>query len=100
THQPDWGSAFIHLGGPEVPTVASLMQYLVSFRGENHFHEEVCEMIYSRLWHRFAPESLAVTCVYTRRGGIDICPIRTSHPALMPMHLTTVSQLSQRLPRQ
>jgi 7-cyano-7-deazaguanine reductase len=47
-------------------------------RKENHFHEEICECIYKRLWDLLKPEELMVTCLYTRRGGIDINPTRAS----------------------
>jgi len=100
THQPDWGSAFIHINGQQLPSPESLLQYLVSIRNENHFHEEICEMIYKRLWDIFNPEELVVTCIYTRRGGIDICPCRASHTHLLPQHLTNAKQLSSKLLRQ
>lgn len=100
TFQPDWGSAFIFLKGRNTPDNTALLKYLVSIRNENHFHEEICEMIYKRLWDQFSPEKLMVTCVYTRRGGIDICPVRTSHPELMPTHLIHERQLMRKLLRQ
>jgi len=100
TYQPDWGSAFIYIKGNKLPTQASLLQYLVSIRNENHFHEEICEMIYKRLWDIFHPEELAVTCIYTRRGGIDICPIRVSHKDLIPFHLVNAQKMSVKLLRQ
>lgn len=100
THQPDWGSAFIHIKSTRLPDVKSLMQYLVSFRNENHFHEEICEMIYKRLWDILQPEELAVTCIYTRRGGIDICPARASHRHLLPRILGNQTVLSHKLHRQ
>jgi 7-cyano-7-deazaguanine reductase len=59
------------------------MEYLVSFRKENHFHEEVVEMIYKRFSDIFNPEKLMVAAMYTRRGGIDINPIRASHLELL-----------------
>jgi 7-cyano-7-deazaguanine reductase len=100
TFQPDWGSAFIHLKGKQIPDKSSLLKYLVSIRNENHFHEEICEMIYKRLWDQFSPDELMVSCIYTRRGGIDICPVRTSSPALMPTHLIHERQLMRKLLRQ
>ena len=100
TGQPDWGSVFISIAGNSVPAIPSLMQYLVSFRNENHFHEEVCEMIYKRLWDLFSPGKLAVTCIYTRRGGIDICPVRASTPLLFPEYLVSPHHVSPKLPRQ
>ena len=100
TFQPDWGSAFIYMKGEKKPDELSLLKYLVSFRNENHFHEEVCEMIYKRLWDTYKPEELVVTCIYTRRGGIDITPVRVSHAHLLPENLTNVDVLSKKLMRQ
>ncbi|MCF8363179.1 MAG: NADPH-dependent 7-cyano-7-deazaguanine reductase QueF [Prolixibacteraceae bacterium] len=76
THQPDWGSLFISMKGEKLPTPESFLQYIVSLRNENHFHEEICEMVFKRLIDNFAPEKLMVACMYTRRGGIDINPVR------------------------
>jgi 7-cyano-7-deazaguanine reductase len=100
THQPDWGSAFIHIKSNVTPDLASILKYLVSFRNENHFHEEICEMIYKRLWDKYKPEELMVTCIYTRRGGIDICPVRASDQHLFPKQLASPEQLSEKLLRQ
>lgn len=100
THQPDWGSAFIYIKGNMLPDKLSLLKYLVSIRNENHFHEEICEMIYKRLVDAFAPEDLMVTTIYTRRGGIDICPVRASKASLLPLALTSADQLSKKLIRQ
>ena len=100
TFQPDWGSAFILMKGSKIPERSALLQYLVSIRNENHFHEEICEMIYKRLWDLFSPDQLMVTCIYTRRGGIDICPARASQPGLLPQNLINPNQLSLKLLRQ
>ena len=100
TRQPDWGSAYIFMKGNNIPSSDSLLKYLVSIRDENHFHEEICEMIYQRLWTLFSPEKLMVTCIYTRRGGIDICPVRVSDVELFPKYLGNNRQLSAKLIRQ
>ena len=76
THQPDYGTLFIWYTGMQVPTEESLYKYLVSFRGENHFHEEIVEQIFVDLNEQFNPAGLAVCAMYTRRGGIDINPVR------------------------
>lgn len=78
TNQPDWGDVYIHIKGEKSVTPESLLQYIVSMRKENHFHEEVAECIYKRLWDLLSPEELFVACLYTRRGGIDINPVRAS----------------------
>lgn len=84
TNQPDWGDVFIYIKGDKVPTYESIAKYIVSHRTVSHFHEEICEMIYAHLTEAFAPEQLMVACLYTRRGGIDINPIRASHSMLVP----------------
>ena len=77
TNQPDWGDVYIVINGAETVDPESLLQYIVSMRKENHFHEEICECIYKRLWDLLGtPKELLVACLYTRRGGIDINPVR------------------------
>jgi len=83
TSQPDWGDVYIHYKGPYELNQTSLLQYIVSFRDECHFHEEICETIYKRLYDLAKPEELMVSCLYVRRGGIDINPIRANSPGLL-----------------
>jgi 7-cyano-7-deazaguanine reductase len=78
TNQPDWGDVYVHINGYDTVSPESLLRYIVSLRKENHFHEEICEMIYKRLYEILAPEELFVACLYTRRGGIDINPMRAN----------------------
>lgn len=78
TNQPDWGDVYIHIKGERAVTPESLLKYIVSMRKENHFHEEIAECIYKRLFDLLQPEELFVACLYTRRGGIDINPVRAS----------------------
>lgn len=80
THQPDFGDAFIYYKSKKHIDETSLVKYLCSFRSEYHFHEECCEMIYKRLFDILNEnDELFVCALYTRRGGIDICPIRYNH---------------------
>lgn len=79
THQPDFGDAFIYYKSKKHITEDSLVKYLSSFRSEFHFHEECVEMIYKRLSDILdKDDELFVCALYTRRGGIDICPVRMS----------------------
>jgi len=87
TSQPDWGDVFIYMKGDTEVVSESLLKYIVSFRDECHFHEEICETIYKRLWDIAKPEQLAVSCLYVRRGGIDINPTRVSHEHLLDSSL-------------
>ena len=100
TKQPDWGSVYIRMKANRLPNNVSLLKYIVSLRNENHFHEEICEMIYKRLWDLFQPEILAVSCIYTRRGGIDICPSRANKAEYLPEFIHDHKVLTRKLLRQ
>lgn len=100
TGQPDWGSIYIHFKGNRQPDKASLLKYIVSLRNENHFHEEICEMTFKRLTDLYQPDILMVCCLYTRRGGIDICPARANKANFLPDHLGNSQILTQRSFRQ
>ncbi|MGV3570001.1 MAG: NADPH-dependent 7-cyano-7-deazaguanine reductase QueF [Ramlibacter sp.] len=91
TGQPDWGSIQIRYTGPQVEQ-GGLLQYLVSFRNHNEFHEQCVERIFMDLWRRCKPTKLAVYARYTRRGGLDINPLRTSHPMALPANVRTARQ--------
>lgn len=96
THQPDWGTVYIRLSAKRLPAYKSLLRYIVSFRNEYHFHEEICEIIYQRLHDLFTPDKLMVACVYTRRGGINICPVRANTPELLPPFLCDLHAITDR----
>lgn len=78
TSQPDWGDVFIYIKSKNAIDAHSIKNYIISFRDECHFHEEICECIYKRLNDAFEPSELLVMCLYARRGGIDINPVRAS----------------------
>ena len=100
TNQPDWGDLFVQMTTKHEIELSSIMEYLVSFRKENHFHEEVVEMIYKRFWDIFEPTSLMVAAMYTRRGGIDINPIRASHRDLIDKTLVSLKVMVEKTLRQ
>lgn len=83
TAQPDTGDVYIHIKGNKTIDPISLLEYIVSFRDECHFHEEICEAIYKRLYDLLQPKELAVRCLYARRGGWDINPERVSDSKLI-----------------
>ncbi|MBY8048874.1 NADPH-dependent 7-cyano-7-deazaguanine reductase QueF [Vibrio fluvialis] len=80
TNQPDWGSVEIAYRGPKIDREA-LLRYIVSFREHNEFHEQCVERIFTDISHYCHPEHLTVLARYTRRGGLDINPFRSSHQA-------------------
>ena len=91
TGQPDWGSVRISYTGPQIDQ-AGLLQYIVSFRNHNEFHEQCVERIFMDIWRACKPSKLEVYARYTRRGGVDINPWRTSHPMAAPVNIRTARQ--------
>lgn len=83
TSQPDWASVFIHYRGPAL-SHEGLLKYLVSFRNHNEFHEQCVERIFNDIWQFARPSFLAVYARYTRRGGLDINPLRSSEAYTAP----------------
>ena len=77
TAQPDMGSLEIRYSGPRIDGGA-LLRYIVSFRQHQDFHEACVERIFVDILERCQPERLSVYARYTRRGGIDINPFRSS----------------------
>jgi 7-cyano-7-deazaguanine reductase len=91
TGQPDWGSVQISYSGAPIDQ-EGLLQYLVSFRNHHEFHEQCVERIFMDIWQRCQPHKLAVYARYTRRGGLDINPFRTSYARALPPNVRTARQ--------
>lgn len=81
TGQPDWGSVQISYQGNKI-NHASLLKYIVSFRNHNEFHEQCIERIFADIMTRCKPQQLTVYGRYTRRGGLDINPYRSTNPVV------------------
>jgi 7-cyano-7-deazaguanine reductase len=90
TGQPDWGSVQIDYVGPPIDR-AGLLRYIVSFRKHSEFHEHCVERMFVDLMRRCAPSELSVHARYTRRGGLDINPFRSTS-AVSPGNLRTPRQ--------
>ena len=100
TKQPDSGDIFIYYKGDKAVSEQSLLEWIVSFRNECHFHEEICEAAYKRLWDLLEPKELLVTCYYARRGGWDIVPTRASDKKLLNTFLINPKIPYFKFPRQ
>ena len=100
TSQPDSGDVYIYFEGKNTVTEESLLKYLVSFRDECHFHEEICETIYTRLFELLKPDELVVRCLYARRGGWDINPERASDDKLLHHTLSDTRVVHVKTPKQ
>ena len=91
TGQPDWGSVQISYTGAAIDQ-EGLLRYIVSFRNHNEFHEQCVERIFMDIMHQCRPLKLSVYARYTRRGGLDINPLRTSAPMAIPQNVRTARQ--------
>lgn len=77
TGQPDWATLWLHYRGPALDH-AALLSYILAYREHQEFHEQCVERIYRDIWQRCRPEFLHLQAFYTRRGGLDINPFRSS----------------------
>ena len=75
TGQPDYATIAIAYRGAAIDH-AALHAYLVAFRRHPGFHEHCVERIFADVTSACAPDALAVSARFTRRGGIDISPWR------------------------
>lgn len=91
TGQPDWGSVSISYSGAQIDQ-AGLLRYIVSFRNHNEFHEHCVERIFMDIWTHCKPTKLTVYARYTRRGGVDINPWRSSYAQGLPLQVRTARQ--------
>jgi 7-cyano-7-deazaguanine reductase len=91
TGQPDYACVQVSYRGGRIDR-AGLLRYLVSFRRHPGFHEHCVERIFADVWRRCRPEALSVYARFTRRGGIDINPWRSSDGDRPPCHVRTARQ--------
>lgn len=77
TGQPDWASILIDVRGVRLEA-SGLLAYLLGFAEHQAFHEHCVETIFMDIWKQCQPAELAVGAAFTRRGGIEINPHRTS----------------------
>jgi 7-cyano-7-deazaguanine reductase len=79
TGQPDWASVWIHYRGQRLLR-ESLLRYLIAYRRHQGFHEQCVERMFCDIQRRINPDFLHVQAFYTRRGGLDINPFRSTDP--------------------
>lgn len=77
TGQPDLGSVTVHYEGFGIRH-DGLLKYLVSYRNQAAFGEQITEQIFVDIMKQCSPRHLAVIARFNRRGGIDINVHRTS----------------------
>lgn len=83
TGQPDWATVCLTYSGPRIRP-DSLLRYFVSFRQHKGFHESCVETMFCHILQKCQPESLTISARFTRRGGIDINPFRSTESSSSP----------------
>ena len=83
TGQPDWASLFIEYTGPKIER-EGLLKYVISFREHQDFHEHCVERMFIEIMEFCRPKKLSVYARYTRRGGLDINPFRSTDKNSLP----------------
>jgi len=74
---PDWAELYLsYMPSSSKLSEESFLKYIVSFRNHQEFHEECCERIFYDLVSILNPIWIKLELNYTRRGGLDINPIR------------------------
>lgn len=91
TGQPDWASIIVSYSGEKI-VHESLLRYIISFREHQDFHEHCVERIFSDITARCKPAHLTVYARYTRRGGLDINPFRSSDSEQQPVLMRLIRQ--------
>lgn len=92
TNLPDWGSVQITYHGQKI-NHEGLLRYIVSFRNCNDFSEQCIERIFIDIMQYCKPDKLMVYGRFTRRGGLDINPFRSTE-------VVVHAELNKRLCRQ
>lgn len=84
TGQPDWATVWLHYRGPAIEH-SSLLQYIIAYREHQEFHEQCVERMFLDIAQRCAPQFLHLQAFYTRRGGLDINPFRSTTVDARPL---------------
>ncbi|BHH85218.1 NADPH-dependent 7-cyano-7-deazaguanine reductase QueF [Desulforhopalus sp. 52FAK] len=91
TGQPDWGTVIIDYSGQAI-SHRGLLRYIISFREHTGFHENCVEQIFVDLMNHCSLEKLSVYARFTRRGGIDINPFRSTEESCLTENNRTARQ--------
>jgi 7-cyano-7-deazaguanine reductase len=84
TGQPDWATVWLHYRGAALEHSA-LLQYIIAYREHQEFHEQCVERMFCDILRRCEPQFLHLQAFYTRRGGLDINPFRSTDANARPL---------------
>ena len=89
TAQPDWASVVLRTREVNIEP-QSLLSYILGFRQHQEFHEQCVERMFCDLLAAGLVD-FDIQALYTRRGGLDISPWRSTAPGQAP-RLRTLRQ--------
>ena len=85
TKQKDTGAAYFYIKTKKgTVNKRELLKLVISLREVNEFHEFCAEKLYTEIMSNPLVEDCCVMLLYSRRGSLDICPVRASKPTLIP----------------
>jgi 7-cyano-7-deazaguanine reductase len=98
TKQKDTGAAYIYIKSKNGMAVEpeSLFKQIVSLREVNEFHEFCAEKLFVTIMTHEEVEDCCVTLLYSRRGSLDINPVRASSVKLLPEVLFNVNKFTNK----
>jgi 7-cyano-7-deazaguanine reductase len=91
TNQPDWATISVEYNGNKI-NHESFLKYIISYRNHNEFHEQCIERIFIDIMKHCHVDDLTVSGRFTRRGGIDINPIRSTNSNVQIKNLRLIRQ--------
>lgn len=77
TSQPDFATIIIDYTGQQVRR-EDVLSYIVSFSNHQGFHEQCVDLMFHYIKHYSEITQCSVQGLFTRRGGVDINPFRSS----------------------
>ena len=97
TKQKDTGAAYFHIITKEgTVDEVELLKLVISLREVNEFHEFCAEKLYTEIMVNPLVKDCCVMLLYSRRGSLDICPVRSSKHALIPRSLRSTDYYTRK----
>lgn len=95
TKQKDSGSMYLYYNGDKDLVPRSVLNQVISLREVNEFHEFCAEKLFSAFMESkdVVVRDLHIFCLYARRGGIDINPVRATSWDLIPEEIISAEML-------
>jgi 7-cyano-7-deazaguanine reductase len=97
TKQKDTGAAYFAIKTKQgAVDKKGLLKLVISLREVNEFHEFCAEKLYTEIMSNSFVEECCVMLLYSRRGSLDICPVRATKPSMIPAALKSKFYYTQK----